>query len=148
MRNDWGYSVLFHICYCYIFKVWKQRCLVFGIRKTFLFGWFGYWQSFQRCLCVVLKKQAESEPFCEALCVSVFQSAAMEETVIWEQHTVTLHRVGICYSPSALYIHLCPRLLGFFFLPNFSLLFLVLHLKKCVLTLFKVVCKSDKKEKL
>lgn len=23
------------------------------------------------------------------------QSAAMEETVIWEQHTVTLHRVGI-----------------------------------------------------
>lgn len=25
----------------------------------------------------------------------VFQSAAMEETVIWEQHTVTLHRVGV-----------------------------------------------------
>lgn len=39
---------------------------------------------------------------------SVFQSAAMEETVIWEQHTVTLHRVGICYPPSdALYISLC-----------------------------------------
>lgn len=28
----------------------------------------------------------------------VFQSAAMEETVIWEQHTVTLHRVSV-YSP-------------------------------------------------
>lgn len=26
---------------------------------------------------------------------SLMQSAAMEETVIWEQHTVTLHRVGI-----------------------------------------------------
>lgn len=25
----------------------------------------------------------------------VFQSAAMEETVIWEQHTVTLHRVRV-----------------------------------------------------
>lgn len=24
----------------------------------------------------------------------------MEETVIWEQHTVTLHRVGISYPPS------------------------------------------------
>lgn len=36
-------------------------------------------------------------------CFSVFQSAAMEETVIWEQHTVTLHRVGILPS-DALYI--------------------------------------------
>lgn len=25
----------------------------------------------------------------------VLQSAAMEETVIWEQHTVTLHRVSV-----------------------------------------------------
>lgn len=28
------------------------------------------------------------------LLVFVLQSAAMEETVIWEQHTVTLHRVS------------------------------------------------------
>lgn len=28
------------------------------------------------------------------VCVCVLQSAAMEETVIWEQHTVTLHRVS------------------------------------------------------
>lgn len=33
-------------------------------------------------------------------CISLFQSAAMEETVIWEQHTVTLHRVGICHPLS------------------------------------------------
>lgn len=36
-------------------------------------------------------------------CVSclVFQSAAMEETVIWEQHTVTLHRVSVSSAPSS-----------------------------------------------
>lgn len=34
-------------------------------------------------------------------------SAAMEETVIWEQHTVTLHRVGICYPSFTLYNCLC-----------------------------------------
>lgn len=28
----------------------------------------------------------------------VLQSAAMEETVIWEQHTVTLHRVSVYNS--------------------------------------------------
>lgn len=32
----------------------------------------------------------------------VLQSAAMEETVIWEQHTVTLHRVSLSSIPSSL----------------------------------------------
>lgn len=32
----------------------------------------------------------------------MLQSAAMEETVIWEQHTVTLHRVSVYSVPSSL----------------------------------------------
>ncbi len=39
-------------------------------------------------------------------CICVFQSAAMEETVIWEQHTVTLHRVCIFCPPFRCSLHL------------------------------------------
>lgn len=46
------------------------------------------------CFILPLQKLEIYTTFYVNLSIFVLQSAAMEETVIWEQHTVTLHRVG------------------------------------------------------
>lgn len=54
----------------------------------------------------------------------VLQSAAMEETVIWEQHTVTLHRVSVdnsLFPPLSSSVSVRPGI------PTYSMSFSILH---------------------
>lgn len=86
-------------------------------------------------------------------CFSVFQSAAMEETVIWEQHTVTLHRVGILpqmlftsvYVKTMSWSLSLPCLFGFHApsLDFSSLLFSGSHHVRRMLTVYTVAGETD-----
>lgn len=82
-------------------------------------------------MCLIYWNQ-DIDPF-----LFVLQSAAMEETVIWEQHTVTLHRVSV-YN-SLIHSTLSSHLSFFPSLPVSGIL--ILNYVLCVLHFFlSVLC--------